>query len=116
MEAEVTESRAQSALSGLQWTLGAVIFIESVLFLMPAGRHDFVQSHMPNVVRYVLGWGEIAGSVLLLVPRTAVRGAWLLAVIFGFAIAIHLLHGMYNVGSLAIYTAAAFAVAMGKNA
>jgi hypothetical protein len=30
------------------------------------------------------------------------------------AIIVHLLHGMPNVGELAIYTAAAWAVAMGK--
>jgi hypothetical protein len=34
--------------------------------------------------------------------------------IFVFAILIHLLHGIYSVGNLVIYAAAAFAVAVGK--
>jgi hypothetical protein len=50
----------------------------------------------------------------LLIPRTAIRGAWFLAAVFVLAIVIHFLHGMYNVGNLAIYTAAAWAVAVGK--
>jgi hypothetical protein len=69
---------------------------------------------MPNIVRLILGWGEIAGCMLMLIPRTALRGAWLLVAVFALAIAIHLLHGMYEVGNLAIYTAAAWAVAVGK--
>ncbi len=102
------------ALTGLQWTLGIVILIEAVLFLMPSARHDFARTHMPDILRQVLGWGEILGAVLLLIPRTAARGGLLLVGIFVLAIAVHLLHGMYNVGSLAVYTAAACAVAIGK--
>jgi hypothetical protein len=94
--------------------LGLVILIEAILFLMPGARHDFSQTHMPDVLRLVLGWSEIIGSMLLLIPRTAARGAWILADTFVLAIIVHLLHGMPNVGELAIYTAAAWAVAMGK--
>jgi hypothetical protein len=112
----MTEQRMKCALTALQWTLGVVILIEAVLFLLPGARHDFARTHMPNIVRVVLGLGEIAGSILLLIPRMAVRGAWLLAGVFGLAIVIHLLHGMFNVGNLAIYTAAAWAVAAGKAA
>ena len=64
----------------------------------------------------VLGWGEIIGSVLLLIPRTAVRGGWFLVGIFVLAIVLHLLHGMFNVGDLVIYTSAAWAVAAGEGA
>lgn len=110
------EQRMKTALTGLQWTLGLVILIEAVLFVLPSARHDFAQTHMPDIVRQVLGWGEIVGAVLLLIPRTAVRGAWVLAGIFALAIAVHLLHGSYNVGSLVIYTAAAWAVATGNGA
>jgi hypothetical protein len=73
------------ALTGLQWTLGVVILIEAVLFLMPSARHDFARTHMPNILRQVLGWGEIIGAVLLLIPRTAVRGGWVLVGIFVLA-------------------------------
>jgi hypothetical protein len=108
--------RMKCAFTALQWTLGIVILIEAVLFLLPSARHDFARTYMPNLLREVLGWGEIAGSILLLFPRTRVRGAWLLAGVFVLAIVLHLLHGMFNVGNLVIYTAAAWAVAVGKDA
>ncbi len=103
-----------TALTRLQWTLGVVILIEAILFIMPSARHDFAQTHMPDVVRQFLGWGEIIGAVLLLIPRTAARGGWLLVCVFVLAIAIHLLHGIFNVGNLVIYTAVAWTVAAGK--
>jgi hypothetical protein len=112
----MTEQRMKTALTGLQWTFGVVILIEAVLFVMPGARHDFAGTHMPDIVRQVLGWGEIIGAVLLLIPRTAVRGGWFLAAILVLAIILHLLHGTYNVGSLVIYFAAAWAVATGKGA
>ena len=102
------------ALTVLQWTLGIVILIEAVLFVLPSAAHEFSRIHMPGFVRLILGWGEIAGCILLLIPKTAIRGAWLLIAVFVFAILIHLLHGTYNVGSLAIYTATALAIAMAK--
>ena len=108
------EPRMKAALTGLQWSLGVVILVEAVLFVMPGARHDFSQTHVPEVVRQVLGWGEIIGSILLLIPRTAARGAWILAGTFVLAMIVHLLHGMPNVGNLAIYTAAAWALATGK--
>lgn len=109
----MNESRMRCAVIALQWALGIVIFIEAVFFLLPATRHGFSQTHLPEAVHQFLGWGEIAGSILLLIPRTAVRGAWLLVAMFVLAVAIHLLHGMFNVGNLAIYTAAAYVVAIG---
>jgi hypothetical protein len=112
----MTEQRMKTALTGLQWTLGLVILVEAILFVMPNAGHDFARTHMPDVLRQVLGWGEIIGAVLLLIPRTAVRGGWVLVGIFVLAMIIHLLHGMFNVGYLAIYTAAAWAVATGKGA
>src|SRR6266481_1693594 len=108
------EHRMKCAMTGLQWTLGLVVLIEAVLFLMPSARHDFARTHMPDILRQVLGWGEILGAILLLIPRTAARGAWVLAGIFVLAIVVHLLHGMFNVGSLAVYTAAVWAIAIGK--
>jgi DoxX-like protein len=112
----MTEQRMKTALTGLQWTLGLVIVIEAILFVMPSAAHDFAKTHMPDIVRQVLGWGEIIGALLLLIPRTAVRGGWILVGIFVLAIAAHLLHGTFNVGNLVIYTAAAWTVASGKGA
>jgi uncharacterized membrane protein YphA (DoxX/SURF4 family) len=101
-------------LTVLQWVLGVVILAEAVMFVMPAAGHDFARTHLPGFVRMIVGWGEIVGCVLLLIPPTAVRGAWMLTGIFTLAIVVHLLHGVYGVGSLIVYTAAAFAVAVGK--
>jgi DoxX-like family len=112
----MTEQQMKTSLTGLQWTLGLVILIEAVLFVMPSARHDFAATRMPDILRLVLGWGEIIGAVLLLIPRTAVRGGWVLVGIFALAIVVHLLHGMFNVGSLAIYAAAAWVVAAGRTA
>ncbi|MFZ0814443.1 MAG: DoxX family protein [Candidatus Sulfotelmatobacter sp.] len=112
----MTDQRTKTALTGLQWTLGLVILIEAILFVMPSAGHDFARTHMPDIVRQVLGWGEIIGCVLLLIPRTAVRGAWVLVAIFVLAIPVHLLHGIFTIGNLVIYTAAAWAIASGKAA
>jgi hypothetical protein len=112
----MTEQRMKTALAGLQWTLGLVILVEAILFVLPSAGHDFARTHMPDLVRQVLGWGEIIGAILLLIPRTAIRGAWALVAIFVLAIIIHLLHGMFNVAYLVIYTAAAWAIATGKGA
>src|ERR1700693_3287449 len=98
----MTEQRMQTALTGLRWTLGLVILIEAVLFVMPSARHDFARTHMPDVVRLVLGWGEIVGALLLLIPRTAVRGGWFLMGIFVLAIGVHVLHGTCDVGNVVI--------------
>jgi len=72
----MTAQRTQIALTGLQWTLGLVILIEAILFVMPGAAHGFAKTHMPNLVRLILGFGEIAGCVLMLIPRTATRGAF----------------------------------------
>jgi DoxX-like family len=112
----MTEQRMKTALSGLQWTVGLAILIEAVLFVMPGARHDFARTHMPDIVRQILGWGEIVGAVLLLIPKTAARGAWVLVGVLVLAIVVHLLHGIFNVGNLVIYTAAAWAVAIGHGA
>jgi DoxX-like protein len=112
----MTEQRMKTALAGLQWTLGLVILIEAVLFVMPGARHDFARTHMPDIVRQALGWSEIVGAVLLLIPRTAVRGGWILIGVFVLAILVHVLHGIFGVGNLVIYIAAAWAVAIGKAA
>jgi uncharacterized membrane protein YphA (DoxX/SURF4 family) len=112
----MSKGRGQCGLIALQWSLGIVILIEAILFVLPSAAHEFSRTHMPAAIRMVLGWGEIVGCIFLLIPKTTVRGAWLLVGIFALAIAIHLLHGLYNVGNLVIYIAAAAAVATGRDA
>ena len=106
--------KTKLGLTVLQWSLGVVILIEAVMFVLPSAAHDFARTHMPGFIRMIVGFGEIAGCILLLIPETVVRGAWLLLAVFVMAILLHLLHGLYNVGNLVIYAAAAFAIAVGK--
>jgi len=113
---ETLTRRAYKAITVLRWTLGLVVLIEAGLFVLgPYAGHDFAKTHMPQALWLVLGWGEVVAAILFLIPRTAVRGAWLLLIIFVLAIAIHLLHGMPNVGALVIYAAVAWAVATVKS-
>src|SRR5580704_2094014 len=111
----MSSTQAKCALTVLRWSLGIVILIEAVMFVLPSAAHDFARTHMPGFVRLVVGFGEILGCVLLMIPRTAVRGAWLLLAVFVMAILLHLLHGLYGIGNLVIYAAAAFAIAVGKS-
>ena len=113
---ETLTSRDYKAITVLQWTLGLVVLIEAGLFVLgPHAGHDFAKTHMPQALRLVLGWGEMVAAILFLIPKTVVRGAWLLLIIFVLAIAIHLLHGMPNVGALVVYAAVAWAVATAKS-
>ena len=106
---------ANIGLCTLRFALGIVILIEAVMFTLPGAAHDFARTHMPGIVRLILGGGEILGGILLLIPQTVVRGAWLLLAVFVMALLIHLVHGLYNVGNLVIYAAAALAIATDKN-
>ena len=99
----------------LRIALGVVILIEAVMFVLPSAEHGFARTHMPGFVRLLLGFGEIIGYLLLLIPGTITRGAWLLLAVFVMGILLHLLHGFYGIGDLVIYAAAAFAIAVGKN-
>ncbi|MFZ0805868.1 MAG: DoxX family protein [Candidatus Sulfotelmatobacter sp.] len=110
----MSAAQTKLALTVLQWVLGVVILAEAVQFVMPGAAHDFARTHLPGFIRMILGYGEIVGCILLLIPPTAIRGAWILVGIFTLAIVTHLLHGMYGVGNLVIYTAAAWAIATGK--
>jgi type II secretory pathway component PulF len=99
----------------LRFALGIVILIQAAMFVLPDAAHSFARTGMPGFVRLVLGFGEIAGCILLLIPVTIVRGAWLLLAVFAMAILLHLLHGLYGIGNLVVYAAAAFAIAVGKS-
>ena len=105
----------KDGLTVLRLALGVVILIEAVMFVLPSAAHGFARIHMPGFVRLLLGFGEIIGCVLLLIPGTVTRGAWLLLAVFVMGILLHLLHGQYGIGNLVIYAAAAFALAVGKN-
>jgi hypothetical protein len=100
----------QSSITALRLTLGAVVLIESVLFLMHESGRSPAHGDIPIVVRVVLGGAEVLGAILFLVPPAAVLGGWLLLAVFCAAILLHLLHGQWEVGALIVYAAAVLAV------
>jgi len=93
------------SLTVLRMVLGAVLAVLSVVTLLRPGV-DPHAAHLNLLVR-ALAAAEIAGAFLLLVPRTIRIGAVVLLAVFAVAVAIHLLHGEWNVGHLVIYAAAA---------
>jgi len=95
------------ALAILRMSLALVVMVQAVLFLVSSSLSG---AHLvPAPTRFVLGWGEIGGALLFLMPPTLVIGGWLLMVIFAFALLIHLAHGQFE-GALVIYIAAVFTV------
>lgn len=99
--------RQNVALAILRTSLALIVVVQAVLFLFyssVAGAHV-----LPAPVRFILGWGEVAGAVLFLIPRTTVIGGFLLIAIFAFAVLIHLAHGQFE-GALVIYMAAVLTV------
>src|SRR5260370_18245101 len=75
----MTDHRARRGLVALQWILGLVIFMQAAVFAFsPASAHAFAKTGLPNVVRRVLAWAEMAAAVVFLIPLTFVIGGWLL--------------------------------------
>lgn len=74
----MSPARTNLGLCILQYALAIVILIEAVLFVLPSAAHDFARTHMPGFIRLLLGWGEIARCILLLIPKppSAARGCW----------------------------------------
>jgi uncharacterized membrane protein YphA (DoxX/SURF4 family) len=68
-------------------TLTGVIFIESVLTVLDS-LNSKTESHLGSVLPWFAGVEAVA-SLMLLLPRTAKFGAWLLLMIFAAAIIVH---------------------------
>lgn len=106
---------AKCSMLALQYAMGIVVLIEAlILALSPGAAHSFHKTGMPDFVRLGIAWGEVIGAGLFLIPWTAVIGGRILLAVFLGAIAIHLLHGIHDVGYLVIYAAAAWAVVESK--
>jgi|SRR5580692_8221404 DoxX-like family len=99
---------SKSSIPLLRWTLGLVVLLESFEFVFSnAAAHFLAKTGLPFWIRPVLGGAEIIAAILFLVPFTAAIGSYLLLVIFGLAILVHLLHGQYEAIGLLVYAAAA---------
>lgn len=96
--------KAPSALTLLRIVLGLVLgwySLALVLSQLHHGLHHFL---------LLLGLAELVAAILFLIPRTARCGGIALLIVLALAALFHLLHGEYNIGNLAIYAAATFAV------
>jgi DoxX-like protein len=97
----------RTAVDGLRWTLGLVVLLESCrLAFLPSQIHAFSRSGLPAWIRPGLAGSEIVAVVLFLVPFTSVAGSYLLLLVFLLAAVVHVLHGEYDVGVLAVYSMA----------
>src|SRR5277367_4133151 len=101
----------------LRSTLGLVIVVESFEFVFSnSAAHFLAKAGLPFWIRPVLGGAEIIAAILFLVPFTAAIGSYLLPVIFGLAILVHILHGQYEAIGLFVYAAAVLVcMAHGEN-
>jgi len=99
------------AMTGLHWTVGVIVGVESALFAFSASTARHL-SHMglPPWIGLVIGVIELLASLLFLVPASKRAGGFGLLAIFAIAIVLHFLHGEYNVGPLVVYGAAVWAV------
>src|SRR5271165_1277826 len=96
------------AISGLQWTLGVVVLLESVHFMLsPSATREFAETGLPQWIRPALGGTEVIAAVLFLITAASLVGGCLLLIIFAIAAVIHFLHGEFaGVGSLIVYSMA----------
>lgn len=111
----MTANRRAAALVSLHWILGLVLLAESARFAFSsASAAAFAKTGLPEIVHMGLAWAEMLAAVIFLIPRTVIIGGWMLLVVLGFAILVHLLHGWYDVGALVVYAAATWAVVASK--
>jgi uncharacterized membrane protein YphA (DoxX/SURF4 family) len=98
----------QLAITGLRWTLGLVVLLESIHFTFsPSTVHHLEKAGLPTWIRFALGGSEILAALLFLIPAASYVGGFLLLVIFAVAAALHLLRGEFDVGGLVVYAMAA---------
>jgi uncharacterized membrane protein YphA (DoxX/SURF4 family) len=103
----MNQQTKEFAISGLRWTLGVVVLLESIHFVLsPSAAHEFAKTGLPHWVRPALGGSEIIAALLFLLPVATAVGGYLLLVIFALAVVIHFLLGEFDVGSLIIYAMA----------
>jgi hypothetical protein len=95
---------AQAGLMILRLVLGIVVGGYSLGLIVTQLHGD------PHHALLLLGLAELAAAVLFLIPRTVRLGGFALIAVFAVAALLHVLHGEYSVGFLAVYGAAALAV------
>ena len=93
----------------LRWTVGLVVLWESYQFgFSGAATRHLQRMGLPQWVAPALGSTEIVAAVLFLVPKLGRIGGYSLLAIFAVAVALHVLHGQFEIGPLLVYGAAVF--------
>jgi hypothetical protein len=94
----------RTAVEGLRWTLGLVVLLESFRLVFAAQQiHAPWKTGLPQRILRALAGSEIVAAVLFLVPFTNAVGSYLLLLVFFLAATVHILHGQFDVGALAVY-------------
>lgn len=103
----MNKSPQELAVTTLRWTLGLVVFWQSLQFASSAAAIRQMQ-HMglPEWIPPALGGVEALAAVLFLIPTLGRIGGYGLLAIFALASAIHVLHGEFGIGALLVYGAA----------
>jgi hypothetical protein len=97
----------RAAVEGLRWTLGLVVLLESCRLAFAAPQiHASWKTGPPQWILRALAGSEIVAAVLFLVPFTIVAGSYLLLLVFFLAATVHIVHGQFDVGALAVYSMA----------
>jgi DoxX-like family len=105
------------AVVALRWTVGLVVLMESIRLAFASSQiHAFARAGLPRWIRPLLAGSEIVAAILFLVPFTTIIGSYLLLVVFFFAALVHVLHGQYDVGVLAVYSMAVLVSMAHRNA
>lgn len=100
-------SLRQSSITGLRWTLGVILLLESVHFaLSRAAARELTRNGLPHWLPPALGGTEALAALLFLVPALSAVGGGTLLAIFAIAAVLHFLQGQFNIGSLVIYAMA----------
>src|SRR5438552_1743429 len=105
------KDKSELSILVLHIVLGVVILIESLIVAVDY-QAVAASSHigLPSQFVLVLAGAEVIGALLFLIPPTLKIGAIILLAVFAVAAVVHILHGQYNVGDLAIYAAGVVAV------
>jgi hypothetical protein len=103
---------SKTALLALQWSVGAVLFIEAALLAYSSTQIHFQgDAGIHHGVLLALAWAEMLACVMFLIPSTMKLGARLLIIVLALAALVHMLHGSFEIGGLLIFAAAVSVVA-----
>jgi hypothetical protein len=107
----MTPRKKRLSLRVLWLTVGAVALAQALVLALDArAAGAFAHTGLPDVVRVLLAWGEVAAAAIFLIPPTVRLGGWLLLAAFAAAAVLHVTHGRYDISALFVYVAGVLVV------